>query len=91
MTAVVRSEPDAIEAIQAMQRIISGGVTDQIQQLIDQGNRLHPGNWAGRHADGFYGSWPTVRQGLQNAITQLTELTNDIMTVNTNIQEAGGN
>jgi uncharacterized protein YukE len=90
-TGVVKSTPEALEAIQAMKNIIASGLTDQIQQLISRGDSLNPGNWSGTHADGFYSSWPTVKNGLQNAITQLTELSNDIMTVNTNIQSAGGN
>ena len=90
-TGVVKSTPEALEAIQAMKNIIASGLTDQIQQLITRGNSLNPGNWDGTHAAGFYQSWPTVSNGLQNAITQLTELSNDIMTVNTNIQSAGGN
>ena len=90
-SGVVKSTPVALEAIQNMKNIINSGLTDQIQQLINQGNRLNPGEWDGQHAAGFYESWPTVQSGLRNAITQLTELSNDIMTVNTNIQGAGGN
>lgn len=35
--------------------------------------------------------WPAVKTALQNAINKLNEISDNIMTVNTNIQGAGGN
>jgi uncharacterized protein YukE len=90
-SGVVKSTPEAIENIRQMQNIISGGLTEQIQQLVSRGDALNPGNWDGQHAARFYESWGTVKSGLNNAITQLNELSSDIMGVNTNIQTAGGN
>jgi len=90
-SGVVKSTPTALEAIRNMQNIINGGLTETIQQLVTQGDRLNPGEWDGTHAAGFYESWPQVKSGLQNAVQQLNELQRDIQTVNTNIQSAGGN
>lgn len=90
-TGTVKSTQFALDTIRAMQDIIRGGLTDQIQQLLDRGNSLTTEDWDGQHAARFYESWPTVSSGLRNAITQLEELSSDIMTVNTNIQGAGGN
>jgi uncharacterized protein YukE len=92
MTAgVVKSTQEALDAIQAMKNTIQGGLIDQINQFITHGNTLNPENFDGQHAAGFYSEWPGTRTALNNAAQKLTELTDNIMTVNTNIQSAGGN
>ena len=42
-------------------------------------------------AEAFYAEWPDTKRALQTAIERLTMMSDDIMTVNTNIQTAGGN
>lgn len=90
-SGVVTSTQEAIEAIQAMKNILNGGLTDQIQQFSSRGDSLNPQNFAGAHADAFYGEWPAVKTALNNAVTKLQEISDNIMNVNTNIQGAGGN
>jgi hypothetical protein len=90
-TGVVKSTQEAIEAIQAMKNILNGGLTEQIQQFQARGDSLNPENFDGAHAAGFYSEWPGVKTALQNAVTKLNEISDNVMTVNTNIQGAGGN
>lgn len=90
-SGTVKSTQFALDTIRQMQNIISGGLQGEIQSLLDKGNSLTPEDWDGQHANNFYSSWPTVSSSLRNTLTQLEELSRDIMTVNTNIQGAGGN
>ena len=89
-TGTVKSTQFALDTIRQMQNIISGGLQGEIQSLLDKGNSLTPEDWDGQHAANFYESWPQVSASLRNTLTQLEELSRDIMTVNTNIQGAGG-
>jgi hypothetical protein len=88
---VVKSSPEALEAIRNMQNTINGGLLDAITTLIGYGDSLNLENFAGAKADEFYSEWPTTKTALSNAKTALDEMSNDIMTINTNIQSAGGN
>lgn len=91
MTGVVKSSPEALEAIGAMKRTISGGLLDSINQFIGHGDSLNNDNFSGALADEFYAEWPDTKRALQAAIERLTLMSDDVMTVNTNIQTAGGN
>jgi uncharacterized protein YukE len=88
---VVKSSPDALEAIQNMQNTINGGLMDAITTLIGYGDSLNLDNFAGAKADEFYSEWPSTKNALTSAKTALEGMSNDIMTINTNIQAAGGN
>ncbi|HEX6235542.1 MAG: WXG100 family type VII secretion target [Acidimicrobiia bacterium] len=90
-TGTVKSTEFAINTIQAMQNILRGGLAEQIQQFTSKGDSLTPDDWDGQHAARFYQEWPSVKTALDNAIAKLDEISDNIMTVNTNIQGAGGN
>lgn len=88
---VVTSTPEAIQAIDSMKRTISGGLLEAINTLITHGDSLHTGNFDGAAAANFYSEWPATKQALNTALERLGMMSDDIMTVNTNIQTAGGN
>ncbi len=88
---VVTSTPEAIQAIDSMKRTIAGGLVEAISALITHGDQLHPGNFDGLAAANFYSEWPATKQALNTAVERLGMMSDDIMTVNTNIQAAGGN
>jgi hypothetical protein len=90
-TGDVTSKPEAIEAIDKMKTTINGGLLDSITTLITNGDLLNPENFAGTKADEFYTEWPDTKAALRTAHERLGMMSNDIMTVNTNIQAAGGN
>jgi len=88
---VVTSAPEAIQSIDSMKRTISGGLVEAINTLISHGDSLHTGIFDGAAAARFYEEWPVTKQALNTAIERLGMMSDDIMTVNTNIQTAGGN
>jgi hypothetical protein len=88
---VVKSTSEAIQAIDNMKRTIGGGLTESISTFVRFGDSLNPENFAGAAADSFYGEWPDTKRALNTAIERLGMMSNDILTVNTNIQTAGGN
>jgi len=88
---VVKSTPDAIRAIDNMKKTINGGLLENINTFVSYGDSLNAENFAGSKADQFYGEWPETKTALQTAVERLTMMSDDIMTVNTNIQTAGGN
>ncbi len=90
---VVKSTPDAITAIDNMKKTINGdpGLLAIINTFVSYGDSLNAENFAGVKADQFYGEWPETKAALQTAVDRLTMMSDDIMTVNTNIQTAGGN
>jgi uncharacterized protein YukE len=88
---VVKSTSEAITAIQNMKNTINGGLLDAINQFVAHGDSLNPENFAGNSADQFYAEWPDTKRALTNAVDRLHMMSNDIMTVNTNVQTAGGN
>jgi hypothetical protein len=89
--AVVKSTPEAITAIDNMKRTINGGLLDAITSFVSYGDSLNAENFSGGSADQFYLEWPDTKAALQTAVERLTMMSDDIMTVNTNIQTAGGN
>ena len=91
MQGVVKSTTEAIQAIDNMKKTINGGLLDSISTFVSHGDSLNPENFAGGSAEAFYAEWPDTKRALQTAIERLTMMSDDIMTVNTNIQTAGGN
>lgn len=88
---VVTSTPEAIQAIDNMKRTISGGLVEAINTLMTYGDTLNPSNFDGGAAARFYEEWPETKRALTTAVERLGMMSDDIMTVNTNIQAAGGN
>jgi hypothetical protein len=91
MTGVVKSTAEAISAIDSMKKTISGGLVESITAFVGYGDSLGPENFAGGSADAFYAEWPDTKAALGSAVERLRLMSDDIMTVNTNIQTAGGN
>jgi uncharacterized protein YukE len=87
----VKSTSEGINAIQQMKNTINGGIMDAITQFVAHGDSLNPQNFDGGAASQFYAEWPDTKRALQTAIERLHMMSNDIMTVNTNVQTAGGN
>ena len=88
----VLSTEQAKAAIQQIQSIINGGLTDQISQLDSQGRILSdPNVWDGPLAERFRGqTWPETRAALEKAKTELEELRGQLQQISTNIFQAGG-
>ena len=92
MSDRVLSSQAAKDAIQKIQAIINGGLTDQIQALDTEGKNLsEPNVWDGPLATTFRSdTWPNTHQSLQNTITKLTELNNNLQQISNDIFQAGG-
>ena len=92
MSGRVLSTTGAKEAITRMQQIINGGLTQQIQELNNQGTRLsQPDVWDGQLAVQFRGDWPDMHNKLNQMKQALEELRVNIEKINQNIMTAGGN
>ncbi|AJM77995.1 hypothetical protein [Rathayibacter toxicus] len=88
----VLSTEQAKTAIQQLQSIINGGLSDQINQLDAQGRTLSdPNVWDGPLASQFRSSiWPETKTALDKAKQELDELRNQLATISQNIFTAGG-
>ncbi|MCK9923384.1 hypothetical protein MXD61_16150 [Frankia sp. AgPm24] len=91
--ARVVSTDTARDAIGRMQQIINSGLSQEIQNLKNEGQLLSdPNNWDGGLAVQFRTDiWPQTRTALDNAVTQLGQLQQKISQINTDIMTAGGN
>ncbi|MCT1368548.1 hypothetical protein [Kocuria sp. HSID16901] len=92
MSGRVLSSEEAKQAITQIQNIIDGGLTDQIQQLDTQGQRLsEPNVWDGPLAEQFRSStWPETKTALEKAKQELDELRTQLHKISTDIFTAGG-
>ncbi len=90
--ARVLTSSEAKQAIQQMQSIINGGLTDQISQLDTQGQTLSDANvWDGPLAQQFRGDvWPQTKSALDKAKQELEDLRNQLDQISPNIFTAGG-
>lgn len=88
----VLSTEEAKVAIQQIQNIINGGLSDQINQLNSQGQVLsQPNVWDGPLAQQFRSqTWPETSQALNKAKQELEELRSQLQQIATNIFTAGG-
>jgi uncharacterized protein YukE len=92
MAARVLSTDQAKSAIQQVQAIINGGLTDQIARLDSQGKILsNPDVWDGPLAQQFRDStWPETKTALDRAAQELNELREQLQKISQNIMTAGG-
>lgn len=88
----VLSTEEAKAAIRDIQRIINGGLTDQLQALDTDGKTLSdPNKWDGPLASQFRtDTWPQTKAALEKAKTELNELHEQLSKIATNIFQAGG-
>ena len=91
MSERVLSTGAAKQAIQSMQRIISSGLTEQIDALNREGQtQSEPNNWDGRLAQQIRSEWPEVHSALLRAKEAVEELRAKIQQINRDIMTAGG-
>lgn len=93
MSGRVLSTDQAKQAITQIQTIINGGLTEQINSLDKQGQQLsQPDVWDGQLANQFRGEvWPKTKKALDQAVTELTALREQLLKIAQNIMTAGGN
>ncbi|MGH3937225.1 MAG: hypothetical protein ACRDTG_01105 [Pseudonocardiaceae bacterium] len=92
MVARVLSTDEAKTAIQQMQAIIDGGLTEQIGKLDAQGKTLsNPDTWDGPLAQQFREqTWPETKSALDRAQQELAQLREQLQKIAQNIMTAGG-
>jgi uncharacterized protein YukE len=91
-TGTVKSTPEAISAVQRMLSQIDGGITDSLNQFKNDGEIVaDPNMFEGGAAARYRAEWPGIKSALDNAVTQLREMSNHVRQINANIQAAGGN
>ena len=91
MSAIIKSTPQAIDAIATMQAIINGGLTEQIDALSRAGDTAgEEANWDGPLAVQFRQVWVDTKGNLTRLLTDLGALRERLNVVQHNIQAAGG-
>ena len=91
MSERVLSTAEAKASIATMQRIITGGLTDQIRSLNTEGTKLsEPMIWDGPLARDFRSTWPEVHRKLMAMSEELEQLRTRISRINQDIMQAGG-
>lgn len=91
MSAVIKSTPEAIQAIATMQAIIDGGLNDGIVSLSNAGDTAgEPNNWDGPSAQQFREVWGQTKSTLVHLQADLRELRARISQIQASIQSAGG-
>ena len=91
MSSIVKSTPEAIEAIARMRAVINGGLLDQLSLLNQEGGVLSdPNNWDGPLARRFTGTWSSTHTHLMTTQQQLVELNAELDRIQQGIQAAGG-
>ena len=88
----VLSTEEGKSAISQIQRIIQGGLNDQIQALDVQGQILsQPNVWDGPLAQQFRSeTWPQTKSALDKAQQELEELRAQLEKISRDIFTAGG-
>ncbi len=88
----VLSTEEAKAAIRDIQRIINGGLTEQLQALDTNGKTLSdPNKWDGPLASQVRSdTWPQTKAAQEKAKTELDELHQQLQKIATNIFQAGG-
>ncbi len=92
MAARVLSTDRAKTAIQQIQSIVNGGLTEQISALDGQGKVLSdPNVWDGPLAQQFRDQiWPQTKSALDRATRELEDLRQQLQRIAQNIMTAGG-
>ncbi len=88
----VLSSSEGRQAIGRMHAVITGGLTEQIGQLKQQGQILSdPAVWDGALAGQFRAAWPQTATMLDRMTAELEELRARVDRVTADIMAAGGN
>jgi hypothetical protein len=91
VSARVLSTPEAVQAAQRLQSILSGSLTGDLRQLQQLGQTLaNPADWDGPIAARFRSEWPNEERALQQAVTNLETLQKQVQQILRNIMAAGG-
>ena len=92
MSSRVLSTDRAKTAIQQVQSIVNGGLTEQISKLDAQGKILsEPDTWDGPLAQQFRDQiWPETKSALDKARQELEDLRQPLQKISQNIMTAGG-
>lgn len=91
MPGQVLSTEEGKQSISKMKGIITGGLMDQISQLITEGTTLSdPGVWDGPKAVQFRDTWSSISKELNEAQSKLNELAGQVDGINAEIMSAGG-
>jgi len=91
MSERVLSTQTAKQAIQKMQQIINGSLTEQIDALNREGQTLSDANvWDGRLAQQFRSEWPQTHSALLKAKEAVEQLRANSQRINQDIMQAGG-
>ncbi len=88
----VLSSDQAKSAIQQVQSIVNGGLTEQISKLDAQGKILSDANvWDGPLAQRFHDqTWPQTKSALDKAKQELDQLRDQLQKINNEIMRSGG-
>ena len=91
MSTIVKSTPEAIDAIHRMRAVIDGGLVEQLNSLQREGELLaEPFNWDGPLALRFRDTWPQVHGDLVRMQQDLVRLNTELQAIQADIQHAGG-
>lgn len=92
MSTRVLSTERAKAAIQQVQAIVNGGLSEQIAKLDAQGRTLSdPDVWDGPLAQQFRDQiWPETKSALDKATQELEDLRQQLQKIAQNIMSAGG-
>jgi len=91
MSERVLSTQTAKQAIQKMQQIVNGSLTEQIDALNREGQTLSdPNVWDGRLAQQFRSEWPQTHSALLKAKEAVEQLRANSQRINQDIMQAGG-
>lgn len=91
MSSIIKSTPEAIQAIAQMQAIINGSLREQVQSLALAGDTAGDrANWEGPLAERFRGEWGGTKANLSRLLGDLEQLRVQLSAVQSNIQLAGG-
>ena len=91
MSMVIKSTPEAIDAIRRMRAVIDGGLVEQLNALQREGTVLvEPFNWDGPLAQRFRDSWPPTHADLVRMQQDLVRLNTELQAIQSDIQAAGG-
>ena len=91
MNGRVLSTPEAKDAATRIKAIVSGGLTEQVTQLRQQGQTLsNPNLWDGAKAGQFQGDvWPQTEAALTHMLEALGTLQLQVDAILTDIFAAG--